>query len=513
MGKQKKKLQKGGAIKLPKARLGLEALKKAYPSLIPIDTDILTNPIRKRIQDAEALHRLLSYRAGEGFDLAGQNAEAYSNFLQGVSTPGWGRNNVLTQALDYDIGKLINDKNINAGDLIRHISKFSDPTGQFDTLYGSALAGVESNEEAKEKMLELILQRTKQKDFLKRNPFGISPDIREQRIIDSYNYDHKSNIRDWYSGQGRLPGGIFQGKFENPDPVYNFDDALLTNTSLQPYQGGPAYAIGSLFANQYPNQRSAMNDVRKAMNKEIYNAPKGSWISDATMKTPDSYILGMNAMLRAAKNNPKTLGNLQPLLYRPINEGSLMDQAFFNNLTGRGNRLDQFQPSLLSKMSRSSANKQIRRDIITDFDKLDMGKSFKNSEDFETHLSRLRNAIVQERLNNLYTKYNFKGIPGLTYDLSQRFRVHPNTAAKNQFLGSQQHGQTGFFPSYAVQKLDYSPSINIALDKIFKKGGLVNRPFNYKPYLYGAGAIGTGVGLLSGDEDKAKKRSNKNKKK
>lgn len=425
----------GGVIKIPKNkklpkhnfRGVVKNLAKYYPDMETVGSGLLTPEYVKRIKDIAKLKSFLTYAGNVNKDL-GDNRKI----------------------LNYNIGKMIADSDINYGDIVdsrRMLFNYDiDNRGVVNRIL---------KEQGVESLLRRILGATGQKDFSQLKPFG---DIEMSRYGSKNRYDHEGLMSQLYQNPDYndtpLPFTEFQsGDYFTPDKDFTqqyFDEIPFDYDIANPFGGG-SKALGTIkdalpvfYAKNFRTPRETATYGIESINHALHNARPRTFLTDAGSKTPDSYLMGANQLIKNMNTYPEILGNTQFIGYSTLNREAFSD-AFFKGKEKAINQGELRGPYTGSPRAVADKNKEF--------------------------FNRLRGEFTSDALNKIYSKYNFEGLPAIS--LPTGVKSTSAIQSRNRGLGSgafySKPGDT-FFPNYAIQKLR-PMSLEEALKIKFEEGG------------------------------------------
>lgn len=425
----------GGVIKLPKNkklpkhnfRGVVKNLAKYYPDMEKVGSGLLTPEYVKRIKDIAKLKSFLTYAGNINKNL-GDNRKI----------------------LNYNIGKMIADSDINYGDIVdsrRMLFNYDmDNRGVVNRIL---------KEEGVESLLRRVLGATGQKDFSQLKPFG---DIEMSAYGAKNRYDHEGLMSQLYQNpdynDSPLPFTEFQsGDYFTPDKDFTqqyFDEISFDYDIANPFGSGSKVlgtikdALPVFYAKNFRTPRETAIYGIESINHALHNARPRTFITDAGSKTPDSYLMGANQLIKNMNTYPEILGNTQFIGYSTLNREAFSD-AFFKGKEKAINQGELRGPYTGSPRA------------VAD----------KNQEFF----NRLRGEFTSDALNKIYSKYNFEGLPAIS--LPTGVKSTSAIQSRNRGLGAgsfySKPGET-FFPNYAIQKLR-PMSLEEALKIKFEEGG------------------------------------------
>ena len=427
----------GGVIKIPKnkklpkhnMRGIVKNLAKYYPDMEVAGSSLLTPDYVKRIQDMAKLKSFLTYASNIDKSL-GKNREI----------------------LNYNIGKQIVDGNINLEDVADSSSALFD----YD-IDPSHKARDIINQEGVESLLQKILRSTEQKDFSQLKPFGDIERSAFSRQLANQRYDHEKTMLDLYSNPNynaaALPmESLGDGYDFTPDRDFSqqYFDLLNHDYDIANPFGDGSQGLGTIkdalpvfYAKNFENARQTATYGMESINRALHNARPRTFLTDAGSKTPDSYLMGANQLIKSMNTYPEILGNTQFIGYSSLNNEAFSD-AFFRGKEKAINRGELRGPYTGAPRAVADSNLEF--------------------------FNRLRGDYTSNALDKIYAKYNFEGLPAIRLPLSTK--MTNEISRKNRGLGSLYSYKPGatYFPSYAVQKLR-PMSLEEALKIKFEDGG------------------------------------------
>jgi len=427
----------GGVIKLPKnkklpkhnMRGIVKNLAKYYPDMEVAGSSLLTPDYVKRIQDIAKLKSFLTYASNIDKSL-GKNREI----------------------LNYNIGKQIVDGNINLEDVADSSSSLFD----YDIDPRHKARDV-INQEGVESLLQKILRSTEQKDFSQSKPFGDIERSAYSRQLSNQRYDHEKTMLDLYRDPNYNPAALPMESLGNgydftPDRDFNqqyFDLINFDYDIANPF-GDNSKGLGTIrdalpvfYAKNFENARQTATYGMESINKALHSARPRTFLTDAGSKTPDSYLMGANQLIKSMNTYPEILGNTQFIGYSSLNKEAFSD-AFFKGKEKAINRGELRGPYTGAPRAVADSNLEF--------------------------FNRLRGDYTSNALDKIYAKYNFEGLPAIRLPLSTK--MTSDIAGRNRGLGTDYSYKPGttYFPSYAVQKLR-PMSLEEALKIKFEDGG------------------------------------------